>query len=454
MITETTQAAPTTTALSLPQRAAVALGAADYETKIKEQVAASTDITAVIDPAGRDQAHRIAMNLLKLRTGIKAVAEAARKDATEFSKAVITKEKELIALITPEEVRVFELRDTYDAKVEAEKQAAIAKERERIAAIQADISTIHDSPLELVGKTAAEIQVVIESVAAIVVSEERFAEFERDATKVVAEVSVKLAGLHAAAVASEEEAARIAAERAELAQFRERARLAQVEAERIAAEQKAEAERLAALAAEQEAAALREREAAAAKLKQEAEAQAEKNRLAQAEIDRQLAELAAAKAAADADRLAAEQARIAEEAKVATERQAAAEQAERDRAAALAEQGRLSDLANQQAAQAQVHEAAPAKPSATSAVSPAATDLFAEAGTAKSSRPFTSPTLRLGQINERIAPLAINADGLRVLGFEPSARDKAAMLYHEHEFASICAALIRHLGSIQAKQAA
>ena len=82
MITETTQAAPAATALTLPQRAAVALGAVDYEAKIKEQVAASTDITAVIDPAGREQAHRIGMNLLKLRTGIKAVGEAARKDAT------------------------------------------------------------------------------------------------------------------------------------------------------------------------------------------------------------------------------------------------------------------------------------------------------------------------------------------------------------------------------------
>jgi len=174
----------------------------------------------------------------------------------------------------------------------------------------------------------------------------------------------------------------------------------------------------------------------------------------QAKAEAAAAAKLAAERKADADRLAAEQARVAEEAKVATERQAAAEQAERDRAAALAEQGRLSDLANQQAAQAQVHEAAPAKPSATSAVSPTATDLFAEAGTAKSSHPSTPPTLRLGQINERIAPLAINADGLRALGFEPSARDRAAMFYHEHEFASICAALIRHLGSIQAKQAA
>lgn len=317
MITETTQAAPATTALTLPQRAAVALGAVDYEAKIKEQVAASTDITAVIDPAGREQAHRIGMNLLKLRTGIKAVGEAARKDATDFSKAVIAKEKDLIALITPEENRVFELRDAYDTKVEAEKQAAIAKERERIAAIQADIAAIHDAPLELVGKSATDIQAAAATVAAIVVDKERFAEFEKDAAKVVAEVSAKLASLHAAAVANEEEAARIAAERAELAQLREAAaearRIAQVEADRIAAERQAEDDRRAALVAEQEAEALRQREAQAAELKKQADAQAEHNRLEQAEIARQRQELldmqtAAAEAArlaqVDADRLA------------------------------------------------------------------------------------------------------------------------------------------------------
>ena len=79
MITETTQATPATTALTLPQRAAVALGAVDYEAKIKEQVAASTDITAVIDPAGREQAHRIGMNLLKLRTASRPSARPHAK---------------------------------------------------------------------------------------------------------------------------------------------------------------------------------------------------------------------------------------------------------------------------------------------------------------------------------------------------------------------------------------
>lgn len=56
-----------------------------------------------------------------------------------------------------------------------------------------------------------------------------------------------------------------------------------------------------------------------------------------------------------------------------------------------------------------------------------------------------APTLRLGQINERLAPIALSADGLASLGFTHAATDKAAKLYHESSFPQICAALIRHI---------
>jgi predicted phage-related endonuclease len=170
----------------------------------------------------------------------------------------------------------------------------------------------------------------------------------------------------------------------------------------------------------------------------------------------------AAERKADADRAATEQARVAAEAKAAAERQAADDQAERDRLAAeqraqqttaaqlerpttaaaalaqanaLADQARLADLADQQV---QVEELQPAA------------DLFSQQEVATD----TPPTLRLGQINERIAPLAISADGLLSLGFAPAATEKAAKLYHECDFPRICAAIQRHLSTIQAKFAA
>lgn len=64
-----------------------------------------------------------------------------------------------------------------------------------------------------------------------------------------------------------------------------------------------------------------------------------------------------------------------------------------------------------------------------------------------------APTLRLGQIGERLG-FALTADFLRSIGFGPAARDKAAMLYHEQDFPRICAALVRHIQSVQTRQAA
>ncbi|MGX6999860.1 YqaJ viral recombinase family protein [Caballeronia sp. KNU42] len=66
--------------------------------------------------------------------------------------------------------------------------------------------------------------------------------------------------------------------------------------------------------------------------------------------------------------------------------------------------------------------------------------------------PVGLPTLRLGQINERLAPIALSADGLASLGFTHAATDKAAKLFHESSFPLICAALIRHIEAVSSDQ--
>jgi len=58
------------------------------------------------------------------------------------------------------------------------------------------------------------------------------------------------------------------------------------------------------------------------------------------------------------------------------------------------------------------------------------------------------PALRLGQISERLG-FTVTADFLTKLGFAPAATDKAAKLYHESDFKSICAALLRHVADVQ-----
>jgi|688.fasta_scaffold16674_19 putative phage-type endonuclease len=61
--------------------------------------------------------------------------------------------------------------------------------------------------------------------------------------------------------------------------------------------------------------------------------------------------------------------------------------------------------------------------------------------------PFSPPTLRLGQICERLG-FTLTADFMRQLGFEPAATDKAAKLYHDQNFPRICAVLVRHIQQV------
>lgn len=58
-------------------------------------------------------------------------------------------------------------------------------------------------------------------------------------------------------------------------------------------------------------------------------------------------------------------------------------------------------------------------------------------------------TLRLGQISERLK-FTVTADFLLSLGFAPVATEKAAKLYYEADFPTICAALLRHITAVQA----
>jgi hypothetical protein len=67
---------------------------------------------------------------------------------------------------------------------------------------------------------------------------------------------------------------------------------------------------------------------------------------------------------------------------------------------------------------------------------------------------IAAPTLRLGQINERLAPIALTAEGLARLGFAPADTVKSAKLYHEHDLPAICAALIRHVNTVAQAKAA
>ncbi|MEM5429373.1 hypothetical protein [Cupriavidus oxalaticus] len=313
------------TELTLPQRAAVALGSADHEAKLKELAAKHADIVEIKNPAGREQCHGAMMVLANARIAITKAGKEARDDATKFSKAVIEEEKRLIAIIEPEESRLRTMRDDWDAEREREKQAKAEAERQRIADLHYQIARIREWVTVATGRKPDEVAEIIQDVTNTPI-DASFEEFQGQAQLAKDETLDKLREIHAAAVAREEEAARLKAEREELA----RLRAAEEERQRVAAAERAEEERKAREAYEAEQARLAEERAA-----QEAELRAQREA-----HERQLAA-----ERAEADRIARE-----EEAKARAERE------EADRVARekwKAEQAELQAERERQAAEAQ-----------------------------------------------------------------------------------------------------
>lgn len=413
-------------ALTLPQRAVVALNSSKTETELLELVKQSADIVAVNNMAGRDQAHRIGMNLKTARVVIEKTGKTAREDATAFSKAVIAEEKRLVEIIETEEARVFGLRDAWDTKVAAERQAVIDAEVARTSRIADCIQGIREGETDAlrICKTAEETRLEIEFVEKREITEaiyqERYAEAVALKETVLASMRTILAGRVAAEAIeaqriadAQAEAARVLAERAELEQLRaaaaETARVAKIESDRVAAEQAAEARRLADQAIAQAAELRAQAEAQAAQARAE---QAERDRLAagvKAQLEQQAVQLAADRKALDDERAADAKAKVD---------------------ALVAIKVVLTPV---------LVEAEPAAGQGLDSAAPAATWPF--------------PSLRLGQITDRLG-FALTADFLRTLGFEHAAKDRAAVLFHEHDFPMICAALTRHISAVQARQAA
>lgn len=354
----TAQIEQQTTALTLPQRAAVALDSAKHRKELAELVKKSASIVTVTNADGREEAHRAGMVLLKTRTTIKAVGKAAREDANAFSKAVIAEEDSLVALIEPEEKRVLALRDAWDEKIAAEKRAKIEAERQRVTAIRDRIESVRALPLHAVGKSVEQISQMIFQLAGEP-DYDSYQEFADEFKSVRSDVLDKLAkaetAQHNADIAAEQqrhEAARLIAERAELARLRDEQTARLLEQERQARAEEEERERQAKI----------ERDRLAAELVAQRRAQ-------EAELAEQRA--VAARQQAERDAEAAAQARTAKEEQEAAQAALNAERAElqrqRDELEAIkrkaeedeAERIRLQKVADQALADARNPEPAP-----------------------------------------------------------------------------------------------
>jgi hypothetical protein len=201
----------TTTALTLPERAAAALGAKDYELKLTAMVASSVRIVAIKNGDGYKEAHGARMTLKNTRVEIEKTGKAAREDAQAFSSAVIAEQKRLVSLITPEEGRLQALQDEWDAAREAERQAKLQAEQARIDGHRAGIEAIRFHVVQASGSCAEKVQNLIDHLDSVDVSAAVFEEFAPAAHKAKAETLAALREIHDAATYREAEAARLRA---------------------------------------------------------------------------------------------------------------------------------------------------------------------------------------------------------------------------------------------------
>ena len=164
--------------------------------------------------------------------------------------------------------------------------------------------------------------------------------------------------------------------------------------------------------------------------------------------------------AAEAQRLEAERERIrfeelaklqretAAQARAELDRQRAAEENERNQAAALTSQAQAA-IKVDDVVDAEVPHGAVLPVAAT----PTAHIISLLRDDPEPAERTGTPTLKLGQIAERLG-FTLTADFLKGLGFEPAATDRASKLYFEADFPLILTALVRHIEAVQSKAAA
>ncbi len=156
--------------------------------------------------------------------------------------------------------------------------------------------------------------------------------------------------------------------------------------------------------------------------------------------------------AAEERRLEAERTRIRAEEEARAQRQLqereAAERRQREETEAAARRQEQERLQREEQQRQQAAAPAPTVQLVQPALVPAAApadNVVSISRPAPTPAPPPAATLRLGEIQRRIAPLSIDDAGLTELGFPPADRQGSAKLRHEHQFPAICDALIAHL---------
>lgn len=255
--------------------------------ELKKMVEATKDLTAtdLADPAQLAIVREKRIEFKKARVNIEKTGKALREDALKFQRDVIAKEKELIAIIEPEETRLAAIEE--EAKV-----LAIRKERiEKLPARKERLSKIaHFEPVSddfLLELDAVQFEAFFNDATAR--SNEHQRRLDEEKARAAEEARLEAARKDQERIDAENEAKRIEQEKKD-AELRAREDAIKAEEQRIAhekevreAEERAKRETEERMKREAEEKAAREKAEAEAKAKAEAEAKAKAEAEAAAE---------------------------------------------------------------------------------------------------------------------------------------------------------------------------
>lgn len=281
--------------LTVVERATLVFAAVKSEAELQELAKASATIVTITNQAGYEQCHAARMVLKNTRLEIARTGEEGREDAVKVSKAVIARQKALIALTQPEEDRLATIQEAWDDKIKAEEEAKVQAEVNRVAEIQRRIDGIRNWPVNAAAQPSMLVGQMLAQAQAFRVEAEVFQEHCETAAAALVTSVAALTGILEAAKKREAEQEQLRRDQEELAQRRRD----DAERERIAAAERSK----------QEAADRAAREAEAARVRKEREENERVNRQRQADLDRQAEEQRKANAAEE-KRLADQRAEI------------------------------------------------------------------------------------------------------------------------------------------------
>jgi hypothetical protein len=219
------------------ERASLVFAGVKTEQELRDLAKSSVTILTITNQDGYQQCHAARMALKNVRLEIARTGEEGREDAVQTSKAIIARQKALIALVSPEEDRLQKIQDAWDTRIAAEKEAKIQAEIVRVKKIEERIAELRGCQTLTPASGSKLIAERIADLEAIPV-DTTFEEFLQAADDAKTAALKRLGDLHAAALAHEAKERKLEEDRKEL----ERLRAEDIERQRIAAEERAKQE--------------------------------------------------------------------------------------------------------------------------------------------------------------------------------------------------------------------